>query len=72
MSLLFKDPLEIMKEIIRCLSRIQFKVPWLNLTMPNQTVKNSLKAKKINLARMNFVLENFHVPISPFHSAKFL
>ena len=46
-----------MKEIIRCLSRIQLKVPWLNLTMPNQTVKNSLKAKKIKLPQMNFVLE---------------
>ena len=30
---------------------------WLNLTMPNQTVKNSLKAKKIELPQMNFVLE---------------
>ena len=29
----------------------------LNLTMPNQTVKNSLKAKKIELPQMNFVLE---------------
>ena len=30
---------------------------WLNLTMPNQTVKNGLKAKKIKLPQMNFVLE---------------
>ena len=30
---------------------------WLNLTMPNQTVKNSLKAKKIKLPQMNFVPE---------------
>ena len=30
---------------------------WLNLAMPNQTVKNSLKAKKIELPQMNFVLE---------------
>ena len=30
---------------------------WLNLTMPNQTVKNSLKAKKIKLPQMNFFLE---------------
>ena len=30
---------------------------WLNLTMPNQTVKNSLKAKKIELTQMNFVLK---------------
>ena len=29
--------------------KIQLTVPWLNLTMPNQTVKNGLKAKKINL-----------------------
>ena len=29
----------------------------LNLTMPNQTVKNGLKAKKIKLAQMNFFLE---------------
>ena len=27
---------------------------WLNLTMPNQTVKNGLKAKKIKLPQMNF------------------
>ena len=32
-------------------------VTWLNLTMSNQTVKNSLKAKKIELPQMNFVLE---------------
>ena len=30
---------------------------WLNLTMPNQTVKNSLKAKKIKFPQMNFLLE---------------
>ena len=30
---------------------------WLNLTMPNQTVRNSLKAKKIKLPQMNFFLE---------------
>ena len=30
---------------------------WLNLTMPNQTVENGLKAKKIKLSQMNFVLE---------------
>ena len=48
---------------------------WLNLTMPNQTIKNGLKAKKIKLPQMNFFLKkllNFYVPISPFHSAKFL
>ena len=30
---------------------------WLNLTMPNQTVKNDLKAKKIKLPQMNFFLK---------------
>ena len=30
---------------------------WLNLTMPNQTVKNGLKAKKIKLPQTNFFLE---------------
>ena len=30
---------------------------WLNLTMPNQTVKNGLNAKKIKLPQMNFFLE---------------
>ena len=30
---------------------------WLNLTMPNQTVKNGLKAKKIKLPQMNFFLQ---------------
>ena len=30
---------------------------WLNLTKPNQTVKNGLKAKKIKLPQMNFFLE---------------
>ena len=29
-------------------------MPWLNLTMPNQTVKNALKAKKIKLPQMIF------------------
>ena len=42
--------------------------------MPNQTVKNGLKAKKIKLPQMNFFLEkqNFHVPISPFSFCKIL
>ena len=57
MSWLFKDPVVIMKEIMPWLLRIQLTVTWLNLTMPNQTVKNSLKAKKIELPQMNFVLE---------------
>ena len=30
---------------------------WLNLTMPNQTVKNRLKAKRIKLPQINFFLE---------------
>ena len=30
---------------------------WLNLTMPNQTVKNGLKAKKIKLPQMNFFFQ---------------
>ena len=30
---------------------------WLNLTIPNQTVKNGLKATKIKLPEMNFFLE---------------
>ena len=53
---LFKDLVVIMKEIMSCL-RIQWTVAWLNLTMPNQTVKNGLKAKKIKLLQMNFFLE---------------
>ena len=38
--------------------------------MPNQTVKNGLKAKEIKLPKINFFLEkqqNFHVPKSPFY-----
>ena len=54
---LFKDPVVIMKEIMPWLLRIQLTVTWLNLTMPNQTVKNGLKAKKIKLPQMNFFLE---------------
>ena len=38
MSSLFNNPVVIMKEIMYCL-RIQLTVTWLNLTMPNQTVK---------------------------------
>ena len=57
MSCLFKDPVVIMKEIMPWHLRIQLSVTWLNSTMPNQTVKNSLKAKKIELPQMNFVLE---------------
>ena len=45
-----------MKSCPDCL-RIKLTVAWLNLTMPNQTVKNDLKAKKIKLPQMNFFLE---------------
>ena len=54
MSWLFKDPVVIMKKISPDCLRIQLTVTWLNLTMPNQTVKNDLKAKKIKLPQMNF------------------
>ena len=57
MSWLFKDPVVTMKEIMPWLLKIQLTVVCLNLTMPNQTVKNSLKAKKIKLLQINFVLE---------------
>ena len=57
MSWFFKDLVVIMKKIMPWLLRIELTVAWLNLTMPNQTVKNSLKAKKIKLPQMNFVLE---------------
>ena len=30
---------------------------WLNLTMPNQTIKNGLKAKRITLSQMIFFLK---------------
>ena len=54
---LFKDPVVIMKQIMSDYLRIQLTVAWLNLIMPNQTVKNGLKAKKIKLPQMNFFLE---------------
>ena len=38
--------------------RIQLKVGWLNLTMPNQTVRNDLKAKKMKLPQMIFLSKN--------------
>ena len=58
MSWLFKDLVVIMKEIMFWLFKDpQLTVAWLNLAMPNQTVKNDLKAKKIKLPQMNFVLE---------------
>ena len=42
---------------------------WLNLTMPNQTVKNGLKAKKIKLPKTNFFSKNnkiFMYLLAPF------
>ena len=55
--------------------RIKLTVAWLNLSMPKQTVKNGLKSKKIKLPQINFFSKNngwnCHVPISPFHYAKF-
>ena len=40
-----KEPVVIMKEIMSWLFKdIQLTVAWLNLTMPNQTVQNGLKA----------------------------
>ena len=46
---------------------------WLNLTMPNQTLKNGLKAEKIKFPEMDFFLKKqlIHVPIGSFHSAQF-
>ena len=58
MSWLFKHPVVIMKENHALTVKDPITVTWLNLTMPNQTVKSSLKAKKIELPQMNFVLEN--------------
>ena len=46
-----------MKEIMPWILRIQLTVNWLNLTMANQTVKNSLKTKKIKSPQMNFVFQ---------------
>ena len=42
--------------------------------MSNQAIKNGLKVKKIKLPHMNSFLEkqNFHVLITPFHSARIL
>ena len=34
---------------------------WLNLAMLNQTVKNNLKGKKIELPKMSFALEKQHL-----------
>ena len=64
MSWLFKDPVVIMNEIMPWLLRIQLTVAGLNLTMPNQTVENSLKAKKIKLSQMSFDLKKQLIKIS--------
>ena len=61
---LFKDPVVIVKEIMPWLLRIQLTVTWLNLAMPNQTVKNNLKGKKIELPKMSFVLEKQPIKFS--------
>ena len=56
--------------------RIQLTVAWLNLTMPNQKVKNGLQAKNIKLNQTNFFLEKQLIKVSytywPFHSANSL
>ena len=54
MSWLFKDPVVIMKEIMSCL-RMQLTVAWLNLTMPNQIVKDGLLVYLLAI----FILQNF-------------
>ena len=51
---MFKDPVVIMKEIMSWLFKDPINSGLLSLTMPNQTVKNGLKAKKIKLPQMNF------------------
>ena len=53
-----KDPVVIMKEIMPWLFKDTINSAWLNLTMANQTVKNGLKDKKINLPQF-FILQNF-------------
>ena len=50
---------------------------WLNLTMPNSTVKNGLKAKKIKLPQISFFLEFFFLkkflePIQSYEDVPFL
>ena len=39
-------------------------MPWFNLTMPNQTVKNALKAKKIKLPQMNVFIKKQFIKFS--------
>ena len=57
MPWMFKNPVVIIKEIIFWLFKDPINSGWINLTRPNQTVKNSLKTKKIKLPKMNFFLE---------------
>ena len=45
---------------------------WLNLTMPNQTVKNGLKAISIKLPQINFFLKNFSCTYQPLSFCKIL
>ena len=76
MSSLFKSsnhvlfPVVIMKKLCPDFLRIQSTVAWLNLTMPNETVKNDLKAKKIKLHQMFFsqktTKKNFMYLLAPF------
>ena len=55
---------------------IQLTVAWFNLTMPNQTVENDLKAKKIKLPQMIFFSQKttnkiFMYLLAPFILQKF-
>ena len=49
---------------------------WLNLIMPNQTVKNGLKSKNIKLPQMNFfsqkTIKIFMYLLAPFILQNFL
>ena len=51
---MFRDPVVIMKEIMSWLFKDPINSDLLNLTLPNQPVKNSLKAKKIKLPPNDF------------------
>ena len=46
-----------MKEICPDCLRMQLTVAELNFPMPNETVKNGLKTKKVKLPQMNFFLQ---------------
>ena len=52
-----KSCLHCLRILIMSCFRIQLTVAWLILTMPNETVKNGIKAKKIKLPQMNIFLE---------------